>query len=226
MSRQPRNVAWAVWTGWIVALLIGLSAQPAGAEDSRWYLKAWSGQADIDLHLNEGRVNYVVDDGGAMSLEVGYQLHKFVAIQVGYHDFGEHMGYGSPCPDPADACIERLATELGTTPSEIALCAEGRDCLFPEILVPVSGDLDALSVSVVPRWPVTEHFSIYGKVGILDWDFQLSGGGLSYQDSSESKLLTGVGLEYLFTKGLTLGLEYQRTDSDVEAASLGLGWRF
>ena len=231
MSKKRLLATGTAGAAWVLAVVIGLSAGPVSAGESRWYLKSWVGQSSVDVNLDKAHFMHLDDESAAVGVEGGYLVHRFLGIQAGYHDLGEHQGLGWPCSDPNGVCIERLATELGVTVDELSLCVEGdRSCLIPEYLVPISGDVSAFSLSLVPRWPITERFAVYAKVGIIDWNTDLSYvdyGGLRVRDRvSEQDLLTGAGAEVSFANGLSVGLEYQRLESDVETASLGLGWRF
>ena len=43
---------------------------------------------------------------------------------------------------------------------------------------------------------------------------------------SDRDMLTAIGLQYTFPKGLGLLAEYQELDFDIGSASLGASWRF
>jgi opacity protein-like surface antigen len=60
--------------------------------------------------------------------------------------------------------------------------------------------------------PVTQGFSLFGKVGAVrgDEDGNLNFGGSAYRLDSSTELTYGLGLEYDFSSNLGLRLEWQR----------------
>ena len=192
------------------------AASPVSAGDSSWYAEVKLGQSSLDAEFGERHVKFFNDgSAAAASVEGGYAFNRYLAVQAGYHELGEYQGTGSGCPDNVDACVERLA-----------LCAEGTECV--EVLVPLEATASGLSLSMVPRWPVSDRFSIFGKLGVIDWDVDVSGGFSNerIEGFSDRVLLTGIGVRYDFPTGLSAVLEYQHLDFDSDSTSLGVGWHF
>ena len=87
----------------------------------------------------------------------------------------------------------------------------------------------------VAAMPVAAQFAAYGKAGLLRWDVDLSGTGISIGDTGTSMTL-GAGLLYPFTKRLAARAEWQRYSdvgndsttgqSDVDVFSIGLVIKF
>lgn len=196
-----------------------LAVPGASAANSPWYLQARAGEANLAAGFGRHLTKTFDSDESAYSFEVGYQVNRYLAIQAGLHDLGKHTGLGSPCAEDASGCIERLASEFG-------LCVQGRQCL--EILVPVGGEVTGTSLSVVPRWPITDRLSVAGKLGWMAWETEIT--GLFYSGDretfSDDDLLTGLAVHYAFPNGLGLLLEYESLDLDLDVASAGLSWRF
>lgn len=103
----------------------------------------------------------------------------------------------------------------------------------------VFGDGGANSVSVeatgfelvaVGMWPVSNEFSVYGKIGLFRWDTDATGTGVFAGSVSDSgtDLTFGAGVQYDFTKQFGVRGEWQRysADDDVDVFSIGVVFRF
>ncbi len=203
------------------AIVAGAGALQAG--DRAWYVEAKAGPASLDARYGALAPKVFDDDDAARAVEVGYSVNRYLAIQAGVHDLGEYSGGGSPCPERSPVCIERLAREF------LGLCIEGRECL--QVFAPVSAEVSGYSLSAIPRWPVGERLWLFGRVGVLDWETDISHTGSSFgggrlDSFSDQGVLTGLGVRYAFPKGLGVLLEYQRLDLDFGTANLGVSYRF
>ncbi len=205
----------------VVCLLLGAAELAAG--DSRWSLKTRIGEAELDATFGNRWRKSFDGDHEATSVEVAYALNRFLALQAGYHDLGEYTGFGPPCTEDVEVCIQTA----GEVP--LALCTEGAtDPICGFAAVPLDAEVSGWSLSVVPRWPFNDRFSVYGKLGVIDWGSDVSGlfGTRSTESYSGTDLLTGVGLEYSFPGGFGVLAEYQDLDLGVASTSLGASWRF
>lgn len=202
---------------WKPLLLAGLAlvAAPLLAGESPWYLEAKLGEASAEATFGSRWTKRIDGSDGAASVAVGYQVDRHLGIQAGYHDLGRFDGTGSPCPDSAETCVELLA-----------LCVEGFPCT--EVLVPLEAEVSGFSLALVPRWPVGERVSVYGKVGVIDWDTDVSGlfTTAGTERFSDRDLLAGVGVQYTFPKGLGVLLEYEDLELGLASTSVGVSWRF
>jgi hypothetical protein len=114
------------------------------------------------------------------------------------------------------------------------VCVEGASdppCVFPVVATPMRAEITGLSLAAVPRFPFTERFSVYGKVGIIDWDADVSENYPDFPNRaldsySDRDLLTAVGLQYTFPIGIGVLAEYQELDFNVSSTSLGASYRF
>lgn len=101
------------------------------------------------------------------------------------------------------------------------------------------GDGGANSVSVeatgfelvaVGMWPLSNEFSVYGKVGLFRWDTDATGTGVFAGSASDSgtDVTFGAGVQYDFTKQFGVRGEWQRysADDDVDVFSVGVVFRF
>lgn len=190
-------------------VLFLLATAPPAAGESRWFLNGKVGSASLDRQFGTRSPTSFEGSDETGSVEVGYVLNRYLAVQGGYHDLGSYGGLGSPCPEDAEVCPLYLEPSL------------------PFAAVPMTADVSGLSLTLVPRWPVYQHFSLYGKVGVIDWDTEVTGLGFGHINSySDRDLLTGVGAQYDFRKGLGVLVEYQRMRLDHGSASVGASWRF
>jgi hypothetical protein len=193
--------------GGSVALAAALAASPLAAADSAWYLAGKVGQAGLEGSFGERGFGWRVHgEDEAASLELGVTLHRFFAVQAGYHDLGDYPGRD-------DACRDGLPCSLALLP------------FAP--LSPAEASFSALSLSAVPRWPLTPQLTLYGKLGVLDWegDPVLRFDGQSVAEASDRDALYGLGARYERPSGWGVLVEYERSDL-LDAVSLGTSWRF
>jgi hypothetical protein len=202
----------------LAATVIVLSPGRAGASESPWYVEAAFGQASAEASLGSRHSKWIDDENGAATVALGYRVNRHLAIQAGYHDLGDHYAFGSPCRQTDDECIQRLAN--------LELCVEGTECA--QVLLDLDADLSGFSLAAVPSWGVSERVSVRGKVGIMAWDSEVRG-PLDFgpiESFTGEDLLLGIGLEYGFSSGLGLLLEYSELDLDVSTTALGVSWNF
>lgn len=204
-----------------LAVLVSTAVE---AGESRWYVQGTVGQAGLDGSFGPRFQKVFDDEEVSATLGVGYSLNPYLAVEAGYHDLGSHAGFGSPCPVGVDVCIERLV--------DLGLCVAGSaDCVDTLVLIPVEADLTGWSLSAVPSWRFSDRFSVYGRVGIIDWESDVSSNFPSIPNAtidtfSDQELLTGIGFRYGFPSGLGLLLEYEQFDLDVVSTHVGVHWRF
>jgi OmpA-OmpF porin, OOP family len=96
-----------------------------------------------------------------------------------------------------------------------------------------AGDIDAKSweVVAVPSWPLSNQFSVYGKLGA--YRGKLEGGGASEKNTD---LTYGLGLQFDLNRNVGLRGEWQRypklggggfpRDTDVDVLRVAALWRF
>lgn len=198
------------------------------AGDSPWYAAARFGESRVDAELGSRQPRRFDDSDAATAVEVGYTLNRHLAVELGYQHLGSHAGFGSPCPQSVDSCVERLAA--------LELCAEGFDCA--RAVNTLSADVDGVSLALVPSWPLTRGLSLRAKAGLIAWDTDVvvERGFLVPASTSRTTargelfsdrdLIAGLGLRYDFPSGLGLLLQHETFQLDAETTSLGLSWRF
>lgn len=221
MSRS--NSIWFGCSVFLAATLFAGSA-PLAADQSGFQVDLKHGRSTLDDTFGRRFVKSFDDEAASSSVEIGYFFNDYVGVQVGYHDLGTFDGGGSPCPDDVEGCIEALSEEI------LALCADQAPCVA--VFAPIEAEVTGWSLAVVPSWPFTSRLSAFGKVGVLEWDtdlsstLQLTSAGREFERFSNTDLLTGIGLNYRIGKNLGASVEYRRLDLDLASASLGVNWRF
>ena len=101
--------------------------------------------------------------------------------------------------------------------------------------LPVTGgkiEVTGFNISAIGNLPVSEQFSVFGKIGLFLWDAEASDttGGLPFSGSEDgSDISFGVGVGYQFTRNLGVRAEWEMfkaNEGDATLISLGLVWRF
>ena len=188
----------------LVATALALCATSASAQG---YIGGSIGQSDIDEEITSGLINGNQSVDGkdtAWKIFGGYMFNRHFGLEVAYVDLGE-VSYSGTFTDPD-----------GT--------------------VPVTGgkvEVAGVNLSAIGAVPVTEQFSVFGKLGFLFWDAEANdttdGQPFSAQDDG-ADLSFGVGLGYNFTRNLGVRAEWEMfqnvSDADVSLVSVGLLWRF
>ncbi len=126
----------------------------------------------------------------------GYELNEILAVEGGYVSFGEMDG-------PVIPVI------VGTNIVNVSTSAE-----------PTGFELAA-----VGNFPINSQFSVFGKVGLLAWDFKVTASALG-QSASESTTGTdvfyGVGGQYEISGNLAVRASWERytiEDGDIDFLS-------
>jgi len=90
--------------------------------------------------------------------------------------------------------------------------------------------IDGFSLGLVGSVPLSDRFSVFGKVGIHAWDADISGPiRARFSDDSDSDLFYGAGLDYAMNSNWTIRGEYERYEVDdfnMDVGSVGLIYNF
>jgi OmpA-OmpF porin, OOP family len=101
--------------------------------------------------------------------------------------------------------------------------------------LPVTGgkvEVSGFNVAALGSYPITEQFSVFGKIGLFIWESEASDttGGLPFSNQADGTDISfGLGVGYSFTRNLGLRAEWERfklDDVDADLISLGVVWRF
>ena len=95
--------------------------------------------------------------------------------------------------------------------------------LCAALVAPSLVDSTAITVSVLPHWPLTEHFSIYGRFGITTWE-----GDITETFSNDNprtidaeEFIFGIGIRIAVLGPLGVFAEVSRIADTFETVSLG-----
>lgn len=86
-------------------------------------------------------------------------------------------------------------------------------------------DLNQLSLSAVGTLPLSNGFSLLGRLGYssVEAETKVSGSRIKETDSNA---IIGLGVGYAFTPAVSARLEFQKPGSDTQNVSVGLAYQF
>jgi OmpA-OmpF porin, OOP family len=189
----------------LIAAMLGAAVMAAPAVslaqargDTGWYVGASVGPSKVK-HVDCAGFNSCDTKDAAFRILGGYQINRNFAAELGYHDLGQ-----------------------------VTFSAPG-----------VSGDIKtkAWELVGVGAYPFANQFSVYGKLGAYRARSKLSASlaGLGSPKETSADLTFGLGAQYDLTREAGVRAEWQRYrgvggdtagESDVDAISIGLIWRF
>ncbi len=185
-------------------LTLVLAALASAAAANPFYFTGKLGNTSLDADLGRNFRQVLDGDDNSWSLGLGFRLGKYMAFQAEYHDFGKVPGFGSPCPDAPEPCIE--------------------------IAIPVEADSSAVSVSFLPHLPLSKRLFVYGKLGFVSWESDVSealGAGSRFVDDfTDEDLLYGAGVRFTLPGPFAAFAEYERISDLFDTVSLGASFGF
>lgn len=201
------------------------------ASDSKLYLGAalgsssYSSVEDLFLELGNDGSNDITDTSIAYQLQMGWEINRYVAIEVGYTDFGD-----------VESDYRRNSV------------VNGHDALAQSHY---EANLTATIVSLKGMLPLGDATRVFAKVGYAGWDAEVNWDAALYFDDnldSQSKgsaevdgddLFYSFGVEYRVTNNIVLSGEYftQLAEYDdlvgnsydwfeASAIAIGIRWQF
>lgn len=206
-------------------LILGFAAAPSMVQAEGWYGGIGIGNSKVKSDSTCSDFADLFDPGFSCSSDdtdtgwkvfIGNQFNKNAAIEFGYVDLG------------------KFTTNVS-----------GNVTVPPTIAMTASGDAEpkGFNLSLVGSLPVSNEFSLLGRIGLFHWDLDVSasasGGGFSASASdsaSGTDLTFGVGAQYDFSKTAGVRVEWERFQdvgdenttgqSDVDLLSLSLVFKF
>lgn len=182
---------------------LAVMASPALAENPL-YLVGKQGSATMEADFGNTFQQIIDGDDDSWAFGLGLRLGDHLVFQAEYQDFGSVPGVGSPCSDSADVCIE--------------------------ILVPVEADSTAISVAVLPHLALTDRFFVYGKLGFVSWESDVSEvretGRRLIDDFKDEDLVYGAGIRLVLPGPFGFFAEYERIADLFDTVALGATFGF
>lgn len=84
---------------------------------------------------------------------------------------------------------------------------------------------DQLGLSAIAALPLSNNFSLYGRLGYNRLDIKTTS-AIASTESDDTGVLYGVGVGYDFSPTVSARLEYQRPASDMSNISAGVSFKF
>lgn len=189
-----------------VLILLGLAAlATTAAADNPVFLVGKLGNTSLDADLGNDLKQLIDGDDNSWSFGLGLRFGDYLVFQAEYHDYGRVPGLGAPCPDDA-----------------LIICVD--------ILVPVEADSSAVTVSFLPHLPLGEHAFVYGKLGFVSWESDVSealdAGSRFIDDFDDEDLLYGAGFRLMLPGPFAAFAEYEKISDAFETVSLGVTYGF
>ncbi len=119
----------------------------------------------------------------------------------GGYQFNEHFGI--------EGGYRRVAKDSGVVEGDIAYTAH----------------VDQLAVSAVGTIPLSNGFSVYGRLGMNRMTIDGNAGNASVKDHA-NRGMYGVGVGYSFTPTVSARLELQKPMSDITSLNAGVVFKF
>ena len=138
------------------------------------------------------------------SYGAGFRFGRHLAVQAEYHDLGSTSGFRSACAFDEPVCIAQA--------------------------IPVEADSSAISLSVLPHLPLTRRIHLYGKLGVVSWDSDISVlddlAGDFFEQRSDEDLVYGAGLRVELPGPIDGFAEYERIADIFDSVAIGATWGF
>jgi opacity protein-like surface antigen len=149
---------------------------------------AW-GFASIEADASRGTesANAEIDHDTAM-YQIGYNFNSYIAIEGRYWD---SMGEGD---------VSGSYSDSANPGNNFSVSGD------------VPTDFSAWGLYIKPMYPVTEAFTVYGLVGLVNVELEFD--GLSEDDSS---VQWGLGASYTFNNNVSMFLDYTKLYDEDEA---------
>ena len=144
-------------------------------------------------------------------LYAGYRFNRYFALEVAYADLGEYA----------------LEGDINTT----ATTTDGGTVRFEPLALDTEASYDTLMYSLLLHYPLSDSFVPFFRLGGASWeqDDRLSG-----RRTSGTSLLVGGGLDFQFSKRMSIRAEWERIivregqggTPDINLATVGLKYNF
>ena len=191
------------WLGACAGLALACSmSSPVMAQQSGFYVGGSLGQSEASGFCSDLR-SVFTGVSACDEKDTGFKIFAGYQVNRNFAIEGSYVDYGE-------------FTARATVP--------------PGVLVTGSADATAFGVAGLGILPVSDRFSLFGKVGLLMTDIgaTVSGGGVTVSESDdETGLQFGVGVLFNFTNNIGIRAEWERNDeAEIDMLSAGIQVRF
>jgi OOP family OmpA-OmpF porin len=160
------------------------------------YIGIGIGSADYKINFSSLGGGNLDDSGTGTKLYGGYSFNKFFAAEAAYYNF-------------AEASVGALETSPGSG-----------------TFVSASASMKGIGAYAVGMYPVTKKFNLMAKLGMLNWDADLTVNSNNATNSGTDAAYA-IAASYAFTKELLVAAEWESFNTDnPEVTMLSLGFRF
>lgn len=188
----------------VLAILLVGAPSSAVAQDGRFYLGGSFGQAEAEGICDDIRT-LVTGIGTVSSCDEKDSAWKlFGGYQIN-----------------RNVAIEASYFDYG------AIAANGQTFGVP---FSVNGDATAFGVAAVGMLPLSNQFSLFGKLGLLRTEIDVTAagiGGTASESESDTGLHIGIGAMFDVSQNFSVRAEWERNDeAEVDMMSIGIQVRF
>jgi OOP family OmpA-OmpF porin len=190
-------VSYARFISCPASLLLLLTAVLVNPVSAAPYIGASVGSAKYKVDLGDlNSGSDFEDDGTGTKFYGGYAFNKYFAAEATYYNF-------------AEASVGALETNPGSGD-----------------FVSASAKMTGFGAYAVGMYPVSKSINLVAKLGVLNWDADLSFNNRSGSNSG-TDLAYGIAASYAFTKEFLAVAEWESFDSDnPEVSMLSIGFKF
>ncbi len=187
----------------MLTVLASFGSTSALLAQNPFYVLGKLGDNALDGDLQGAFTRVVEGDDTSWGVGAGFKLNQYVAFQLEYNDLGGFAGDGGECG------VENPCTTASA---------------------PLAADSSMISGTFLPHLPLGERFALYGKVGLVKWDSEVS----EIVDAEDIFTNDRDGWDFVYGAGLRLNLpgpvgvfaEYERTADIFDNVSLGATFGF
>ena len=189
----------------LTTLFLGLAAlalTPA-AEAGPFYFVGKLGATATGIDVAGGFTSVLDGDDNSTSFGLGFKFGRW-AFQAEFHDLGKVPGFGSACPPSDPPCLA--------------------------LSLPVEADSSAISITVMPHMELSDRLQLYGKLGFISWDTDISAvrqqGNEFIEEFSDEDMVLGVGIRLQIPGPFGAFAEYERIADSFDTVAIGATWGF
>ncbi len=196
-----------------VTFLVGLISQNIFA--SNFYTGFSIGQSTFPNAENSSVDISIIEDKNSFSFSIngGYSFHEYLAVEIAYNNLGDYSN----------------ETQINIPPF-----AGGPNSTFEY-------EITGFSLEIIPRYPISDKWSVYAKLGNQWWDGKSTNKAVVYtngsfdgfefseENVSNDDTLIGFGVSHSFSKNIEYKFsiaKYEIANDDVDNYSFSVGYNY